>query len=196
MRYSFAILMVFALMPVIHVLAAPAPDPYAILDIGPPPKGETAEQYRKRMIGAQTGRITLCDWMSDPEVKKQPSVAAMKDPRPWLAKNLRISEEDGGRRLRFTFRAGKRSEQVIILNALLRINLHAHDGTIKWGEECFRIHKKGILELEERIKYARNPQEAATYQEGIEEIRSIRIPELRDAINSQKKRLTVIKWAK
>lgn len=195
MRYRLAALMLLAVLPLMNVLAAPAPDPSGILDIGPPPKGETAEQYRKRMIEAQTGRISLCDWMSDPEVKKLPSVARFKDPRPWLAKNLRITEEDD-RRLRFTFRDGKRLEQAILINALLRVNLHAYDGTIKWSEECIRNYEKSIREFEVRIKWAENPREAADYQKGIEDIRSIRIPELRAAIDSQKKRLTVIKWAR
>jgi hypothetical protein len=196
MRYRLAALMLLAVLPLmrlINLTAAPAPDPSAILDIGPPPKGETADQYRKRMIEAQIGRITLCDWMSDSEVKKLSAVAGMKDPRPWLAKNLRVTEEDGQRRLRFTFRAGTRTEQVVILNALLRINLHAEDGAIKWGEECLRWYDKHISDLEKCIKRG---QEVDTYREAINHIRTIKIPELRDAIDSQKKRLTVIKWAK
>jgi hypothetical protein len=196
MRSRLAVLMLFTLLPTMHLPAAPAPDPSAILDIGPPPKGETAEQYRKRLIGAQTHPFTLCDWMSDPEVKKLPSVAAMKDPRPWLAKNLRVTKEDGLRRLRLTFRAGTRAEQVVILNALLRVNLHAGDGTIKWGEECLRMHEKDIRRLEMLITRNPNPQETAAYQKWIDELSSSRIPELRAAIDSQKKRLTVIKWAK
>src|SRR5262249_36561204 len=82
------VLMLFTVLPAMHLLAAPAPNPSAILDIGPPPKGEPAEQYCKRLIGAQTHAFTLCDWMSDPEVKKLPSVAAMKDPRPWLVGHI------------------------------------------------------------------------------------------------------------
>ncbi|MHB1425881.1 MAG: hypothetical protein ACYC3I_22175 [Gemmataceae bacterium] len=195
MRSRLAVLMLLAVLPPMSVLAAPAPDPSAILDIGPPPKGETAEQYRKRLIQDQTGRISLCDWWSDPEVKKLPSVARFKDPRPWLAKNLRVKDEDD-RRLRFTFRAGTRAEQVTILNALLRVNLSAHDGTIKWGEECIRNYEKAIREYEVRIKWARNTQEAAEYRKGIEEVRSIRVPELRAEIDSLKKQLAVIKWAK
>lgn len=195
MRTRFAVLMLFAVLPVMNVLGAPAPDPYAILDLGPPPKGETWEQYRKRLIGAQTHHFSLTQVWSDPEVKKLPSVARFKDPRPWMAKNLRVTPDEGERRIRFTFRGGTRIEQMVILNALLRNNLHAYDDTIKWSEEVIRIYEKNILELEERIKSAPE-SEVASYRKGIDDLRSFRIPELRAEIDSQKKRLTVIKWAR
>lgn len=195
MRYRLAALSLFVVLPVMNVLAAPAPDPSAILDIGPPPKGETAEQYRKRLIEGQTFHGTLCTWWTDPEVRKLSSVARFKDARPWLAKNLRVTEEECGRRLRFTFRAGSRAEQVAIINALLRYNLAEAEEAIKRDEYWIRKYQKDILELEQRIKSSRRPKEVASLQDGIDNLRSIRIPELQ-AVIAREKQLTVIKWAK
>lgn len=195
MRTRVAFLLLFAVMPVMNVLAAPAPDPYAILDIGPPPKEETAEEYRKRLIEGQTFHGTLCTWWTDPEVRKLPSVARFKDARPWLVKNLRVTEEEGGRRLRFSFRAGTRAEQVIIINALLRENLSTQEGAIKSYEEGIRWNEKTILELEKRIKSIRDPKEAAPCQKRINQMRSSEIPHRRAEI-ARLKLFTVIKWAK
>lgn len=195
MRYRLAALSLFVVLPVMNVLAAPAPDPSAILDIGPPPKGETAEQYRKRLIEGQTFHGTLCKWWSDPEVRKLRVIAPMEDPRPWLAKNLRVTEEREVRRIRLTFRAGTRDEQVVILNALLRVDLFWQESDIPWGEECLRNYEKNILELEQRIKSSRNPREAASYQKDIDDLRTIHIPELRAAI-AREKLYVVVKWAK
>lgn len=195
MRYRVAALFLFAMLPVLNVLAAPAPDPSAIVDIGPPPKGETAEQYRKRQSESQTCHFMLCRWWSDPEVKKLPSVAAMKDARPWLAENLRITEEEGERRLRFTFRAGTHAEQATIINALLRVNLAVEERGIKGSEKCLRMYENCILDLEKRIKSSQNPQEAASYRKGIEELRSIDIPARRAEI-ARRRQFAVIRWAK
>lgn len=196
MRYRLAVLMLLAALPVMNVLAAPAPDPSAILDIGPPPKGETAEQHRKEQIDGLTCHVMLSMAWSDPEVKKLPSITPMKDARPWLAKNLRITEAEGGRRLRFTFRAGTRAEQVNILNALLRIYLRqARDERIKFHEEILRRDEKCILELEKRIKSSRDPQEVASYQKGINDLRSIHIPARRTEV-ARWKQVAVIKWAR
>lgn len=137
MRYRLAVLMLLmllAVLPMMDVLAAPAPDPYAILDIGPPPKGKTAVQYLKDHIALQTHLDTLNTVCSYPEVKKLPTISALKDGRPWLAKNLRVTPEKGGRLLRFTFRAGKRNEQVTIVNAFLR-------ASILWNESSLDIPK-------------------------------------------------------
>ncbi|MHB1426033.1 MAG: hypothetical protein ACYC3I_22960 [Gemmataceae bacterium] len=53
MRYRLAALMLLAvllLMSVMNLPAAPAPDPSAVLDIGPPRKDMKADEYRKDMI--------------------------------------------------------------------------------------------------------------------------------------------------
>jgi hypothetical protein len=198
MRYRLAALMLVAVLPVMGVLAAPAPDPWALLDIGPPPKGKTAEQHLKDQIEFKTDLDTLNTVCSYPEVKKLTSVASMKDARPWLAKNLRVAPEEEGRRLRFTFRAGTRNEQVTIINAFLRASLHWNDiggGTLRWGEACLRLHELNILDLEKRIQATKDPQEAASYQKAIDEQRSVGIPELRAKI-ARLKQYAVIKWAK
>ncbi len=199
MRYRLAALMLFALvlfamLPLMSVLAAPAPEPYAILDIGPPPKGETAEQYRQRVIAAQTHPLSTCG-MSSPEVRRLPSVARMENARPWLTKNIRITAEGEERRIRFTFRAGTRDESVTIINAFLRESLRGGEEGIKWGEECVHIHEKCILDLEKRIKTSRDRQEAASYREGINYLRSVRIPACRAEIARLKQRI-VIQWAR
>lgn len=195
MLYRIAAVMFFALLTVMNLLSAPAPPPSAILDIGPPPKDETVEQYRKRLIEAQTFHGTLCSWWKDPHVRKLPSVARFEDARPWLAKNLRVTPEKGWRRLRFTFRAGSRAEQVAIINALVRYNLAVAEHAIKRQEYWIRDAEKNILELEKRILSTRNPHEAVSYQDGIKEIRTIRIPEHRADI-ARWKQIRVIKWAR
>src|SRR5579875_3373090 len=123
MRYRLAVLMLLMLLvmlPLMNVLAAPASDPYGILDIAPPPQYKTVEKHLKDQIEFTTYCAVLNMVRSYPEVEKLPLVASMKDPRPWLAQNLRVKPEGGERLLRFTFRAGKRNEQVTIINAFLR----------------------------------------------------------------------------
>ncbi|HEY7155971.1 MAG TPA: hypothetical protein VH575_18550 [Gemmataceae bacterium] len=206
MRYRLAALMLFAVLsvmlftvlPMMNVLAAPILNPWAILDIGPPPKGKTPEQHLKDQIEFKTSLDTLNDVCSDPEVKKLSSVASMKDARPWLATNLRVTPEDGGRRLRFKFRAGTRDEQVTILNAFLRDSLHWHDldgMTLKRREEWLRWSENQILELERRIESGQQPHMVDTYREGINYLRYTRIPELRTDI-ARRKQYAVVKWAK
>lgn len=53
MCYRLVVLMLLLLLvmlPMINVFAAPAPEPYAILDIGPPRKGLTVEEFCQEMI--------------------------------------------------------------------------------------------------------------------------------------------------
>jgi len=196
MRYRLAALMLFAVLPMMNVLAAPAPDPYAILEIEKPPKGMTVEEHRKNEIHRLTSPHGFWNeiWC-DPAVRKLPSVAPLKDARPWLTKNLRVTEEDGGLRLRLTFRAGNRAEQVVILNALLRSTLRSSEEYIKFREEGLRSYEACIVELEKRIKSGQHRESVDSYRKGIDELRSIRIPECRAEI-ARLKQLTVIKWAK
>jgi hypothetical protein len=218
MRYRLAALMLFAMLSVMSLLirpapapaildiespskamdpvAAPDPEPYGILDIGPPPKGETAEQYRQRQSVYKTGDCTLS--MVSYRVRKLPSVAPLANTHPWLVKNLRVTAEEGDRRLRFTFGAGTRAERAAIINAFLRVSLNWHDiGGIdlKWKEECLRMYERNILDLEKRIQSTKDPREAASYQKGIDKMRSVGIPELRAEI-ARLKQYAVIKWAK
>lgn len=137
MRYHLVVLMLLlllaalplAVLPVKNVLAAPAPDPVGILDIGSPPNGWTAEQNLNEQIKFMTSIKILDRVCSDPEVRKLFLVVSVKDARPWLAKNLWVKPEKGDRLLRFAFRAGKRNEQVTIINAFLRANLF-WDGSV------------------------------------------------------------------
>lgn len=198
MRYRIAVLMLLLLLivlPVLDVLAAPAPNPYAILAIGPSPDLKVSdEQYRKGQKEAQTCDIHLIRVFRDPEVSKLPSIVRMKDPLPWLRKNLQVAEEDGGRRLRFTFRAGTRAEQVTILNANLRANIANRDGSIKNGEEGLRIVEKDLIGVEQRLKSGTDefPKQLV---EAIHYLRNKQIPEIRAAID-RVKQTTVIKWAR
>lgn len=193
MRYRLVVLMLFAVLSVMSVLAAPAPEPYAILDIGPPPKGESAEGYCKRMIEGHTN-IAILAFACAP-VMQLPSAAQFKDPRPWLAKNIRVTKDNGDRCLRLTFRAGTRSERATIINIFLRADLSFQEDVLKSHEYSLRLIENMIPDLEKRIKSARDPQEVASYQKGIDEIRSIRIPEYRAEI-ARKRQFAVIKWAR
>jgi hypothetical protein len=39
-----------------QTMAAPVPEPFAVLDLGPPPKGLTVEEHRKRVVTVLTSR--------------------------------------------------------------------------------------------------------------------------------------------
>ncbi len=201
MRYRLAVLMLLlllAMLLVMDVLAAPAPDPYGMLDIGPPPKGKTAQEYLKDQIEFKTHQLILSAVCSDPGVRKLPSVASMKDARPWLAKNLRLTPEEGGRRLRFDFRAGKRNEQVAVINAFLRASISWNDVqgmTLKCSKEWVQRGEKSILELEQRIASGQHPHMVDTYQKEINYMRYTSIPELRAEI-ARLEQYAVIRWAR
>jgi hypothetical protein len=210
MRHRLALLMLFAVLPVLNVLAAPAPEPYAILEIEPPPKegaleftGKTPEEYRKERIDgilmAPYGYYVI-EIFRDPEVQKLPSIAARKDPlnllaRNWLGDNLRITWEGEGNRLKIRFRAGNRVEQVTILNAVLRSYVRSAKEHQERLEECLREDEKRVLDLEKCMKSTRDPRDIAEYQKGIDNLRSNWIPKRRAEI-ARYKQLAVVKWAK
>lgn len=52
MRYPFAALCLFVVLP--NLIAAPVPDPSVVLDIGPPRKGERVEIHRQTETGCLT----------------------------------------------------------------------------------------------------------------------------------------------
>ena len=207
MRYGITVLMLLLLLvvlmlhtmlPVTNVLAAPAPDPYGILDIGPPPKYRTAEHHLRFQIEYKTSRYMLSTVCSYPEVMKLPLIASMKDPWPWLAKNLRVTAEDGEHRLRFTFRAGKRNEQVAIINAFLRASIFQNDQygrSLKFAEEWLEIGEKSILELEQRIESGQFPHMVDSYRKEINYQRYTNIPDCRAEI-ARYKQYAVIRWAR
>jgi hypothetical protein len=198
MRYRFAVLMLIAVLSMMNVLAAPAPEPaHAILDIGPPPKGMTEEEHCRDVIYRLTNpRGFIWYTASDPKVSKLPSVVRLKDAPSWLTKNIKATPESGWRRLRFTFRAGTRAEQVTIINALLRGYLRqSPEDSIKRLEETLRRDEASIADVEERIASGQHPHMVDRYRKGITELRTNRIPATIAEI-ARLKQITVIKWAK
>jgi hypothetical protein len=203
MRYGLAALMLFALLPLLDVLAAPAPEPYAILEIEAPPKegaleftGKTPDEYRKeRMEGLTYPHCFPLYVWRDPEVSKLPSVAAFKDPRYWLSKNFRITPEGEGNRLRVMFRAGNRLEQVTIINSLLRAYLQTGKKRQKFLEMCLDMDEKLLLVNEKKLESEKDYYYVKLYRKWINDLRCDRIPERRAAI-ARYKQIAVIKWAK
>lgn len=196
MRYCLAVLMLFATPPVMNVLAAPAPAPSAILDIGPPPKGQTAEEHRKMQIDNLTyphGFFVLGAW-HDPEVSKLPSVAALKDPRYWFSRNLHVKWEGEGNRLRLTFGAGNRTEQVVILNVLLRSYLQTRKECIKRFEESIRIREEGEPQFAKLLKEERDVNNLRRWLKQAEDAK-VQAAEYRAEI-ARLKQTAAVKWAK
>jgi hypothetical protein len=197
MHYRIAAVLLFAGLPAMTVLAAPAPEPSAILDIGSPEKGETPEQHSKRAIECLGDRwCALTGAWHDLKGSKLPSIEAKKDPRPWLEKNIRITKADAdGRRLRLTFRAGNRAEQVAILNAVFRAYMQSMKEYRRFLENCLRSDEACIDGLLKRIESEQDPRKVQEYRKGIEELRSSRIPEARARI-ARHQQIAVIRWAK
>jgi hypothetical protein len=199
MRYRIAVLMplmLFLMLPLMKALSAPVPDPSALLDIGPPPNGWNMEKHLESEIGnhltSPYGR--LFDVWLDPEIRRLSSVAALKDSRAWLTRNLRVTKE-GGSRLRLIFRAGNRREQVAILNTLLRAYIQEAKKKQKTLEGWLRREEDGIPELERRIASGKHNESIARYRKAIDDLRSIQIPARRAEIDRYKK-IAVIRWAK
>lgn len=196
MRYRLACLMLFVVLPVRNVMAAPVPDPSAILDIEPPPKGWSMEKHLDSEIGHLNSPygMLFTVWL-DPEISRLPSVAALKDARSWLSENIRVTKEDGRRRLRLTFRAGKREEQVAILNTLLRVYIQAGKKKQQFHEYFLRGEEDGIPELEKRIVAEQRPEYIDRYRKALDDARSIHIPARRAEV-ARWKQIAVIRWAK
>jgi len=192
-------LAVLPLMNLMKLPAAPVPDPSAILDIGPPPKGMTAAEHCKDVIERMThprGYIFFAGG-GDSEMSKLPSLARLKDEfRPWMVKNIRVTQ-DGERRLRVTFRAGTRAEQVVIINALLREYIKGdREQRIKGIEEALRLEEKIATDLEARIESGKEERKSVDeYQKQINSLRTNRFPALRAEI-ARVKQIAIIKWAK
>lgn len=199
MRYRLAVLMLlmlFSALPMLNVLAAPAPAPWVILDLGPPPKDETLDKHLDHEIDLLTSPedYLFFVWI-DPEIPKLPSVAALKNGRPWLARNLRVRKLKGSR-IELTFRGGERREQVAVLNTLLRLYMKAKKDHLKnFLEKNLRWCENNVVELEERIKSGQHPRMVNQYREGIKELRTIEIPARRAEVERYKK-IAVIKWAR
>ncbi|MGH7173711.1 MAG: hypothetical protein ACRELG_25800 [Gemmataceae bacterium] len=196
MRYRLAVLTVFAVLPLMNALAAPAPEPYAILDIGPPPKGMTTEAYSQSVSKALSDPDGVPrDLRAVAEVRKLPAVAALKDARPWLAKNIHITTEAGGRLLRVTFRAGSHAAQVTIVNAMLRLYVRHKKEALQRQERILRKKEALLLDLKKRLSAEKNPNMISSYKKAISEMRSIQIPARRAEI-ARLKQIAVTKEAK
>jgi hypothetical protein len=201
MRYRLAVLMLFmllAMLPVMYLPAAPAPEPAnAILDIGAPPKWMAADEYCKDVIYRLTDPDCFLWHVGvDTEVSKLPSIAPLKKASPWLANHIRVTKEKGGSRLRLTFRAGKRGEQIAILNSLLRYYLrYSVEDNIRIGEKQLRWQENCADELERRINSGQHRESVDSYRKGINDLRSKDIPSLRAEL-ARLKQVSVIKWAK
>ena len=209
MRYRLAVLMLLLLLvvlmlhsmlPVMNIYAAPTPDPYAILDISLPPEGKSTEEHCKEQICRLTnpGGLIQCPWIPPELWRKLPSVARLKDDaHPWMAKNIRATPENGGRLLRLTFRAGNRTEQVVILNGLLRSYFELGiNRRIKNLEEWLQQDEQTVSSLEKHVemglKYGHNVD---SYRRGLNNFRFNRIPARRAEID-RLKQVIVLKWAK
>lgn len=203
MRYRIVVLMLLFVLPVRYPFAAPAPErPYAILDIGPPPKGKTAEEHRKEQIHYLTGSGGLL-WKAwgDREVKKlrlfdsvRKSVKG-KDIFPWLEKTMQVTPEKGGRRLRLTFRAGTQAEQAVVINTLLRIYFRIYvTEDIQNCESVIRSSEEARPRLAKDIKEAPDVATRKRYQMEWDGSKA-RDADLRDKI-ARLKHVAVIKWAK
>ncbi len=204
MRYGIVVLMLFAALPLLYVPyvpAAPAPEPYAILEIEAPPgegspealKGQTADEYRKQRINVINSFSG--DICHDPEIRKLPSIAALKEPWKWTSKNLRITREGEGNRLRIMCRDGNRTERVAIINSLLRVYLKEvkEEGRLKWWEDALSRYENILMDLEKDLGKDRDA--FAVQRKSINNLRSDLIPNCRADI-ARYKQIAVIKWAK
>jgi hypothetical protein len=203
MRYRLAALMLMAvllLLIAMNLPAAPRPGPVsAILGIGPPDKGRTADEHCEQVVRRLTHYIHGgCLWnvKYDAEVKELPSVARLKEEQvgPWLEKNISAKEENGKRRLRLTFRTGTRSEQVVILNALLHAYIGRTEVSIKICEQALDPSEKRAARYAEAIKKEQEPEQIAALQKLEADTRILGAP-WRDEI-ARLKQIAVIKWAK
>jgi hypothetical protein len=192
-HYRFAASILFAVLPMMHLLAAPVPDPSAILDIGPPFKGMTAEEYRKLYIDILHNMCGY-DARRDPDVKKLSSVVSSKTPWLWLKENLRVVPEKDDRRLRLTFGAGSRAEQVAILNCVLRIYMERQTNSRKGLEKKLQLIEESLPRLKKKAETEVNPIQRARYQQDLESAPSV-IAEVRANI-ARYKEISVIKWAR
>lgn len=176
MRNRFAFLTLFAVLPGMNGWAAPAPPTSAILDIGPPHKGETPGKYRQVQIEHLTiPYLMLFHVWRDPEVSKLASVARFEDPRPWMSNNLEVTPVPGkDRLLRLRFRAGSTDEQVAILNSLLRVYLRLKKDK-EFQEKGIRLREKHLLDLKKTPAIEQGRvyfKELKSLEDGIAEVRA------------------------
>ncbi len=156
MRYRLATLCLIVLLPVVN--AAPAPDPYVILDIGPPLKGVTAAVHSQDEISHLThphGMLSRA-WR-EPEVLNLKSIPPEdKHPLDWLAKRVVVKPDGDGSCLKLTFRGGTRAEQIVILNALSRVYVRLKKERLAmWEESIRRTQRRDLDDAIEQLRQIR-----------------------------------------
>lgn len=166
MRNRFAALILLSIPPMMSTLAAPVPEPYAILDRGPPPKSKRSQALRDRELDDMTSPhgVMVNGACGDPAIRKLPAVAALKNPREWLAKNLHVKQENEGNRLRITFRGGSRGEQVAILNYMLRRDMDRTSRRLRDLEEILRHHEERAIHSFEAMQMAQDARSRDSFQ--------------------------------
>jgi hypothetical protein len=196
MRNRMVALVLLVMPPVMSTLAAPVPEPYAILDRGPLPKSERLQALRDSEIDGMTSPygVLVNGARRDPEIRKLPAVAALKDPREWLAKNLHIAQEHDGDRLRITFRAGTRAEQVAILNAMLRSHMDRKAQTISRLEEILQRYEQSAKSRLEALQKLPGGMVRESFQAEWEAAAAV-TNQVRDEI-ARLRRIAVARWAR
>jgi hypothetical protein len=183
MHYRLAVFLPFAMLPVMSVLAAPVPEPYAILDIGPPPEGETVEEYLQSKIRSLLHPVhgVALHVREDDAVCKLNSFAPQEDGRIWLTENLRVKAIPHTSYLRLEFRGGNREEQVVILNSFLRHYLRYYAVYRQFREKGHRQDEEYMAQLP---KGSKPPEELQD-----------RMSKSRTLIAAYKQ-IAVVRWAK
>jgi hypothetical protein len=155
MRYRLAALCLFVMLPVLfETPAASLAEVYAVLDIGPPPKGLSTQQHQKLEIDRLTSQDGTPShaWLA-PEIRHLNPVAAREDARPWLADHVRVVPDDRESRLRLTFQAGDRAERVLIVNSLLKTYLQLmRRDRIRGLEKRIREQTAGTEDVERELQ--------------------------------------------
>jgi hypothetical protein len=196
MRNRFAALVLLVIPPVMNTLAAPVPEPYAILDCGPLPKTKRLQAVRNREIDGITSPhgLMVNGVCRDPVIRELPAVAALKDPRDWLAKNLYVTQENEGNHLRIMFRAGSRGEQVAILNSMLRTYLDRTARRLHDLEELLPHYEERAMNLFQATQMAQDAKSRDSFQKEWQATETL-ANEIRDEI-VRLRRVDITRWAR
>jgi hypothetical protein len=162
-----------------QTIAAPIPEPFAVLDSVPPPKGRSAEEHRRRVVTILTSPRTVPrtftkedgkggmiggvrfeevgpEVLSDPAVRQLKTVANMsaQEARTWLRNNLKVVSDGEGGRIRMKFSAGARAERVVVLNGLLRAYFRLRDEELSQTRAKIRVSKARAVLFREQLRGA------------------------------------------
>jgi hypothetical protein len=178
-----------------QTIAAPIPEPFAVLDSVPPPKGRSTEEHRRRVVTILTSPRTVLrtftkeegkgvlshgirfeevgpEVPSDPAVRRLKTVAKMsaQEARTWLHDNLKVVPDGEGGRIRMKFSAGSRAERVVILNGLLRAYLRLRDEALTENKERIRVNKVRVVAFRNDAALEKRQKEAETAIRDAEEV--------------------------